>query len=315
MSSFSLLPPGFRFQPTEQELLLYYLYNKITSTQQPQPPTNIGPVFECDLYGDKNPWEIWESFKNCISDHYFSDHHDEDSDEEQHKLQDLYFFTKLKRKTLNGSRFDRKIGSGSWEGEDASKPIMSCPDNHQRKQRIGSKKRFRFEKSGTKQDGRWIMIQYSLDCSLLAHQVNDYVLCRLKKNDLKVKLKPKEMDGITRKRKRNDHMDVNVIDEEASCSSTLSIVEPGETSPCPNASVALGLKACDWVPKLEDVVKCLGLVLDENFSSLVLHSEFHEELRSLEGVIGSLTAEARHSCPVADVINKLNTDEVQGGKN
>ncbi|KAG4926438.1 hypothetical protein JHK85_052924 [Glycine max] len=40
------------------------------------------------------------------------------------------------------------------------------------------------------------------------------------------------------------------------------------------------LKACDWVPKLEDVIKCLGLVLDENFSSLVLHPQFHEELRS-----------------------------------
>ncbi|KAJ7956351.1 putative F6A14.6 protein [Quillaja saponaria] len=88
-----------------------------------------------------------------------------------------------------------------------------------------------------------------------------------------------------------------------------------QAGPCPNASAVLGLKACDWVPKLEDVVKCLGLVLDENFSSLVLHPEFHEELTSMEKVVGSLTAEARLSFSMAGVIEKLKTVEVQGGKN
>ncbi|KAH1076069.1 hypothetical protein GYH30_051798 [Glycine max] len=48
-----------------------------------------------------------------------------------------------------------------------------------------------------------------------------------------------------------------------------------QAGPCPK-------EACDWVPKLEDVIKCLGLVLDENFSSLVLHPQFHEELRSMK---------------------------------
>ncbi|KAK7269490.1 hypothetical protein RIF29_22220 [Crotalaria pallida] len=81
--------------------------------------------------------------------------------------------------------------------------------------------------------------------------------------------------------------------------------------PCPKASAVLGLKACDWVPKLEDVVKCVGLVLDENFSSLVLHPEFHEELRLIEGVVSSLTAEAKHCCLMTDVVDKLKI-EVKG---
>ncbi|XP_061373467.1 uncharacterized protein LOC133315814 [Gastrolobium bilobum] len=63
--------------------------------------------------------------------------------------------------------------------------------------------------------------------------------------------------------------------------------------PCPKAKSVFGLKACNWVPKLEDVVKCLGLVVDENFSSLVLHQQFHEELRLIEGVVSCLTAEAK----------------------
>ncbi|KAK4394425.1 hypothetical protein Sango_1596800 [Sesamum angolense] len=64
-----------------------------------------------------------------------------------------------------------------------------------------------------------------------------------------------------------------------------------EVGPCPKASSALGLKVCDWIPTLEVVVKCLSVVMDEHFSSLVLHSEFHE-LRLLEEVVSSLATEA-----------------------
>ncbi|CAJ1944041.1 unnamed protein product [Sphenostylis stenocarpa] len=59
------------------------------------------------------------------------------------------------------------------------------------------------------------------------------------------------------------------------------------------ASSVLHLKACDWVPKLEDVIKYLGLMLDEKFPSLVLHPLFHEELISIEEVVSCLNAEAK----------------------
>ncbi|KAB2603828.1 hypothetical protein D8674_037759 [Pyrus ussuriensis x Pyrus communis] len=73
----------------------------------------------------------------------------------------------------------------------------------------------------------------------------------------------------------------------------------------PQASTASGLKACDWVPKLEDVVKCMGLVVDENYSALVLHPEFHEELRSMNELVASVALEARFCCSVASVAGKL----------
>ncbi|XWS51093.1 hypothetical protein CRYUN_Cryun12cG0146600 [Craigia yunnanensis] len=79
---------------------------------------------------------------------------------------------------------------------------------------------------------------------------------------------------------------------------------------CPKASSALGLKACDWVPKLEDVVKCLGFVLDENFSSLMLHPDFHEELKSIEGVVSSLAFEARFCSLMENVIEKLRAGDM-----
>ncbi|XP_040988021.1 uncharacterized protein LOC121235714 [Juglans microcarpa x Juglans regia] len=75
--------------------------------------------------------------------------------------------------------------------------------------------------------------------------------------------------------------------------------------PCSEASSKLGLKACCWVPKLEDVINWVGLVLDEKFSSLVLHPEFHEELRSMEGMVSSLALEARVCCSMANVVEKL----------
>ncbi|XP_057420644.1 uncharacterized protein LOC130714725 [Lotus japonicus] len=84
--------------------------------------------------------------------------------------------------------------------------------------------------------------------------------------------------------------------------------------PCPKASSVLGLKACEWVPKLEDVIKCLGLVLDENFSALVLHPQFHEELRHIAGMVSCLTAEAKFCYLMADVVDKLKI-EVKGGNN
>ncbi|KAF2311344.1 hypothetical protein GH714_021924 [Hevea brasiliensis] len=86
------------------------------------------------------------------------------------------------------------------------------------------------------------------------------------------------------------------------------VILSSSIGPCPKASSMLGLKACDWVPKLEDIVRCLGLVLDENFSSLVLHPEFHEELKSIEGLVGSLALEAKLCCSMANVIENLKTE-------
>ncbi|KAK8703150.1 hypothetical protein V6N13_021479 [Hibiscus sabdariffa] len=81
--------------------------------------------------------------------------------------------------------------------------------------------------------------------------------------------------------------------------------------PCPKASSALGLKICDWVPKLEDIAKCLGFLVDENFSSLMLHPEFREELKSIEGVVSSLAFEARFCCSISNVIEKLREGDMQ----
>ncbi|KAL8498488.1 hypothetical protein ACS0TY_021713 [Phlomoides rotata] len=77
-----------------------------------------------------------------------------------------------------------------------------------------------------------------------------------------------------------------------------------QAGPCPKASSALGLTVCDWIPTLDTVVKCLGVVVDEHFSSLVLHSEFHE-LRGLEEVVSSSAAEAKLCGALANLSERL----------
>lgn len=81
-----------------------------------------------------------------------------------------------------------------------------------------------------------------------------------------------------------------------------------QAASCPKASIVLGLKACDWVPKLDDIVRYLGLVLDENFSSLVLHPDFHEELKTVGELVSSLALESKLCCYVANVAENLRTE-------
>ncbi|KAL1207860.1 hypothetical protein V5N11_014026 [Cardamine amara subsp. amara] len=78
-----------------------------------------------------------------------------------------------------------------------------------------------------------------------------------------------------------------------------------QAGPCPKADSILGLKLCNWVPTLEDITKCLGLFIDENFSSLVLHSDLHEELKSMERVADALASESKLCCFLANVVESL----------
>ncbi|XP_071717366.1 uncharacterized protein [Rutidosis leptorrhynchoides] len=64
-------------------------------------------------------------------------------------------------------------------------------------------------------------------------------------------------------------------------------------------------KGVESVPSLENVTKCFGLVIDEHFSSLVMHLEFVEEVKSIELVVNSLASEARICCTLANLCASL----------
>ncbi|KAJ6899857.1 NAC domain-containing protein 2-like [Populus alba x Populus x berolinensis] len=147
------LPPGFRFHPTDEELIMYYLRNQATSRPC---PASIIP--EVDIY-KFDPWQLPEKAD-------FGEN-------------EWYFFTPLDRKYPNGVRPNRATVSGYWKATGTDKAI------HSGSKYVGVKKALVFYKGrppkGTKTD--WIMQEYRLnDPNKQASKQNGsmrLVLCRI----------------------------------------------------------------------------------------------------------------------------------------
>ncbi|KAG1365577.1 NAC domain-containing protein 68 [Cocos nucifera] len=155
------LPPGFRFHPTDEELVLHYLCKKVT--YQPLP---VPIIAEVDLYKN-DPWEL--------------------PDKALFGQREWYFFTPRDRKYPNGSRPNRAAGKGYWKATGADKPVV--PKGSSRA--LGIKKALVFYSGkaprGVKTD--WIMHEYRLVDTNRAtnkgsRRLDEWVLCRLynKKN-------------------------------------------------------------------------------------------------------------------------------------
>ncbi|CAK8536687.1 unnamed protein product [Lathyrus sativus] len=158
------LPPGFRFHPTDEELIVYYLCNQATS--QPCPASIIPEV---DIY-KFDPWQL--------------------PDKSEFGENEWYFFSPRERKYPNGVRPNRATVSGYWKATGTDKSIFSGSKH------IGVKKALVFYKGrppkGIKTD--WIMHEYRLIGSrkqtnrqIGSMRLDDWVLCRIykKKNNTK----------------------------------------------------------------------------------------------------------------------------------
>ncbi|GAA0187201.1 hypothetical protein LIER_34489 [Lithospermum erythrorhizon] len=148
------LAPGFRFHPTDEELVTYYLRRKACGK-----PFRFQAVAEIDVYKSE-PWELAE-FSSL-------------------KTRDLewYFFSPVDRKYGNGSRLNRATGKGYWKATGKDRSVR-----HQN-QVIGMKKTLVFH-SGRAPDGKrtnWVMHEYRLvDEALEKAGVpqDAFVLCRI----------------------------------------------------------------------------------------------------------------------------------------
>ncbi|GAB2289857.1 NAC domain-containing protein [Dionaea muscipula] len=150
------LPPGFRFHPTDDELVTHYLCRKCASQSIAVPI-----IAEIDLY-KYNPWEL--------------------PDLSLYGEKEWYFFSPRDRKYPNGSRPNRAAGSGYWKATGADKPIGQPRP-------VAIKKALVFY-SGKAPKGdktNWIMHEYRLadvDRSARSNKGNglrldDWVLCRI----------------------------------------------------------------------------------------------------------------------------------------
>ncbi|KAL6544386.1 hypothetical protein OROMI_023248 [Orobanche minor] len=164
------LPPGFRFHPTDEELVVHYLKKKAAAA-----PLPVTIIAEVDLY-KFDPWEL--PAKAIFGE------------------QEWYFFSPRDRKYPNGARPNRAATSGYWKATGTDKPVLTAGGT----QKVGVKKALVFY-GGRPPKGiktNWIMHEYRLTDNKPGPKppsydfaskkgslrLDDWVLCRIyKKNN------------------------------------------------------------------------------------------------------------------------------------
>ncbi|KAH9606905.1 hypothetical protein KSS87_019739 [Heliosperma pusillum] len=193
------LPPGFRFHPTDNELIGYYLKRKVEKLEI---ELEIIPVIEFYKY---DPWEL--------PDKSFLPKRD----------MEWFFFCPRDRKYPNGSRTNRATKAGYWKATGKDRKIVS-------ESVTGFRKTLVFYQGRAPLGNRtnWLMHEYRLsDDSQNAHGA--FALCRVvKKNGFNENVKAKRV-GSTSSNK--DLMPSEVSNEPLSNSSDYQYNSSNYSSP------------------------------------------------------------------------------------
>eukprot|EP00250_Pteridium_aquilinum_P013815 c21589_g2_i1 orf=2-778(-) len=138
----SILPPGFRFHPTDEELVSFYLHRKVLGKHI---ESNV--IAEIDLY-KHDPWELPRL--SCLPS----------------KDMEWYFFNPPDKKYPRGSRTNRATHSGYWKATGRDRRVFS------ESKLVGLKKTLVFYKGRAPNGERtdWVMHEYHL---LNPSQVNN----------------------------------------------------------------------------------------------------------------------------------------------
>ncbi|CAH8389477.1 unnamed protein product [Eruca vesicaria subsp. sativa] len=149
------LAPGFRFHPTDEELVSYYLKRKVLGKA-----VRFDAIGEVDIYKHE-PWDLAVFSRLKTRD------------------QEWYFYSALDKKYGNGARMNRATNKGYWKATGKDREIRRDV------QILGMKKTLVFH-SGRAPDGlrtNWVMHEYRLvdyETESNGNLVQDaYVLCRV----------------------------------------------------------------------------------------------------------------------------------------
>ncbi|KAG7589020.1 NAC domain [Arabidopsis suecica] len=172
------MPPGFRFHPTDEELVIYYLKRKINGRT-----IELEIIPEIDLYKCE-PWDL--PGKSLLPS----------------KDLEWFFFSPRDRKYPNGSRTNRATKAGYWKATGKDRKVTS----HSRM--VGTKKTLVYYRGRAPHGSRtdWVMHEYRLEeqeCDSKSGIQDAYALCRVfKKSALANKIEeqhhgPKKNKAMT----------------------------------------------------------------------------------------------------------------------
>ncbi|GFQ05152.1 NAC domain-containing protein 45 [Phtheirospermum japonicum] len=155
------LPPGFRFHPTDEELVAYYLKRKINGRK-----IDLEIIPEVDLYKCE-PWDL--PGKSLLPS----------------KDLEWYFFSPRDRKYPNGSRTNRATKGGYWKATGKDRKVSS------QMREVGMKKTLVYYRGRAPHGARthWVMHEYRLDereCDAPTGLQDAYALCRVFKKSLNI---------------------------------------------------------------------------------------------------------------------------------
>lgn len=148
------LPPGFRFHPTDEELITHYLSNKVVDT-------NFIAIAIGDVDLNKiEPWEL--PWKAKIGE------------------KEWYFFCVRDKKYPTGLRTNRATAAGYWKATGKDREI------YRGKSLIGMKKTLVFYKGRAPKGEKtnWVIHEFRLEGKLSLHNLpktakNEWVICRV----------------------------------------------------------------------------------------------------------------------------------------
>ncbi|XP_062221070.1 NAC domain-containing protein 100-like [Phragmites australis] len=147
----STLPPGFKFYPSDEELVCHYLHKKVANERIAQ-----GTLVEVDLHA-REPWELPEVAKLTASE--------------------WYFFSFRDRKYATGSRTNRATKTGYWKATGKDREVRGPGAA---RAVVGMRKTLVFYQgrapNGVKTG--WVMHEFRLDTPYSPPR-EDWVLCRV----------------------------------------------------------------------------------------------------------------------------------------
>ncbi|KAJ8761272.1 hypothetical protein K2173_001328 [Erythroxylum novogranatense] len=158
------LPPGFRFHPTDEELVAYYLDRKINGRT-----IELEIIPEVDLYKCE-PWDLPD--KSFLPG----------------KDMEWYFYSPRDKKYPNGSRTNRATRAGYWKATGKDRAV------HSHKLQVGMKKTLVYYRGRAPHGIRtsWVMHEYRLVDSFstataaAATLKDSYALCRVFKKTVQL---------------------------------------------------------------------------------------------------------------------------------
>eukprot|EP00252_Welwitschia_mirabilis_P017918 TRINITY_DN3996_c1_g2_i1.p1 TRINITY_DN3996_c1_g2~~TRINITY_DN3996_c1_g2_i1.p1 ORF type:complete len:314 (+),score=55.54 TRINITY_DN3996_c1_g2_i1:656-1597(+) len=151
-----VLPPGFRFHPTDEELVRYYLTTKVLNNSFTE-----RAIAEVDL-NKCEPWDLPERAKMGEKE--------------------WYFFSLRDRKYPTGLRTNRATEAGYWKATGKDREVFDARTG----ELIGMKKTLVFYKGRAPRGEKtnWVMHEYRLEGNLSYHQLcgnskEEWVVCRI----------------------------------------------------------------------------------------------------------------------------------------